>query len=68
MLIDYTLKPQDLELFLAKPDRTIIAKLTDAFEKKQSFKLGSINEITFSLPLVIDYNHELIRNKHVDMV
>ena len=65
--IDYTLKPQDLELFLAKPDRTIIAKLTDAFEKKQNFKLGGLNEITFSLPLVIDYNHELIRNKHVDM-
>jgi len=64
--IDYSLKPQELELFLAKPDRTIIAKLTEAFEKKQSFKLGGLNEITFSLPLVIDVNHELVRNKHVD--
>lgn len=66
--INHDLKPQEVHLFLARPDRTIVAKLTDAFNVRHNFKFGGINELSFSLPLQIaNVDHQTVRNSHVDL-
>lgn len=66
--LDLSLKPQKLELFLARPNMKIIAKLTEAYSKSHTVKLGNINELTFSVPYEIDINHKLKRNPNVDLL
>lgn len=66
--VDFSMSASDLELFLAKPDRTIIAKLSEAYNKKQILKLGQINEITFTLPYEIDIDHTIQRNPNIDLI
>ncbi|MBP1932945.1 phage tail spike protein [Ammoniphilus resinae] len=56
------------ELFLCKPNRAIIAKLTDAFDIRQTVKLGSINELSFSLDYEIEINNQIKRNPSVDLI
>jgi len=66
--IDYNKKPQKPQLFLCKPDRTIIAKLKEAYNIEQKLKLGNINELTFDLPIVVDIHGKLVDNSHIDMI
>lgn len=66
--IDYTLKPQRPQLFLCKPDRTIIAKLNEAYNINTKFKLGNIDELTFDLPIQVDIRSKLVANPHIDMI
>ncbi|MFS1518491.1 phage tail spike protein [Bacillus sp. SCS-151] len=63
-----TEKPRDLELFLETPQEQTIAMLSEAFNKSWSLKLGGINEINFQLPLTVIQNHDLLENKHIDMI
>jgi hypothetical protein len=39
-----------LTLEIAKPNRTIVGRVTDAFNRKSRIKLGQINEIDFVVP------------------
>lgn len=66
--IDYTLKPQRPQLFLCKPNRTIIAKLNEAYNINTKFKLGNIDELTFDLPAQVDIRSKLVTNPHLDMI
>ncbi|MGJ7044638.1 phage tail spike protein [Thermoanaerobacterium thermosulfurigenes] len=66
--IDYTLKPQRPQLFLCKPNRTIIAKLNEAYNINTKFKLGNIDELTFDLPTQVDIRSKLVTNPHLDMI
>lgn len=66
--IDLNKEPQGLRLFLAFPNRKIIAELYEGYEKSQSIKLGALNEITFKLPFELDINHEFVRNPHIDQI
>lgn len=66
--IDLKKKPVKPQIFLAKPNRTIIAKLTEAHDIVFNKRLGSLNELTFSVPYEVDINHEFVRNRHVDML
>jgi phage minor structural protein len=66
--IDLTKKPQRPQLFLAKPDRTIIAKLNEAYNIKLNLKLGNINELSFELPIQVDIHGELKVNPHIDLI
>jgi phage minor structural protein len=66
--IDYNKKPQRPQLFLCKPDRTIIAKLKEAYNINHTLKLGNINELSFSLPIQIDMAGELVDNPHIEMI
>lgn len=66
--IDLNRKPVKPQIFLAKPNRTIIAKLTEAQHIVFNKRLGSLNELSFSVPYEMDVNHEFVRNRHVDLV
>ncbi|MFC8688144.1 phage tail protein [Brevibacillus porteri] len=66
--IDLKKKPVKPQIFLAKPNRTIIAKLNEAHDIVFNKRLGSLNELSFSIPYEIDVNHEFVRNVHVDLV
>jgi len=66
--IDYNKKPQRPQLFLCKPDRTIIAKLKEAYNIEQKLKLGNINELIFNLPISVDIHGKLVNNPHIDMI
>ncbi|NNG66145.1 phage tail spike protein [Caldanaerobacter subterraneus] len=66
--IDYNKKPQKPQLFLAKPNRTIIAKLKEAYNINHKLKLGNINELSFDLPIVVDVHGKLVDNSHIDML
>lgn len=57
-----------INLFLCKPDRTIIAKLNEAYDINLNLKAFQLNELEFKLPLEIDYNMNLERNINIDKV
>jgi hypothetical protein len=60
-------KPK-IELFLCKPDKTIISKLIEAYEINLNIKALQINELNFKIPLKIDKHNELIDNPNISLV
>jgi len=60
--------PSGVDMFLAKPNKSTIAKLKSAYNVNLNMKLGNIFELTFELPLYIDVKHELVKNPVVDMI
>lgn len=56
------------ELFLCKPNQEIVAILSEAFEITHTAKLGSLNELSFTIPLQVERNHELVRNDNIDLL
>ncbi|OPH47572.1 hypothetical protein BC351_10290 [Paenibacillus ferrarius] len=66
--IDPNKKPIKPQLFLSKPDGTIIAKLSEAFNIKHNVKLTSVNELSFDLPYEISVDHKNVWNKHIDVL
>lgn len=64
--IDYNQKPEELEIYLCKPDHTVIQLLP--YLPQQSFKLNELGEITFEIPYEIEKDGKLIRNPHIDMI
>jgi phage minor structural protein len=68
--LDLNKKVQQIDLFLAKPDtnRTIIAKITHAYNKNNKLILSKINELNFTVPYQIDMNHVLIRTPYIDNI
>lgn len=66
--INLSLKPRDLELYLAKPNKTIVGKLSEAYNKILISKLSAINELKFAIPLKIERNHELIDNPNISKI
>jgi hypothetical protein len=66
--INLNLKPREIEIFLAKPDRVTIAKLNESYNKNVSVLMGNINELTFNVPYSLDFNHTLIDNPNVSLV
>jgi hypothetical protein len=66
--IDRTKKPQKIEMFLAKPNRTIIGKINIVQEVSQTIKFGQINSLSFSIPYEITINNMLTRNPIINLV
>src|SRR5690606_13427243 len=66
--IDLNKKPIDLELFLAKPDMTIIGKIKHHYRKRSLRKLGQINELSFDVPYQIDIRHNLVQNPQFEQI
>ncbi|GMX64375.1 hypothetical protein Elgi_36440 [Paenibacillus elgii] len=66
--IDFNKKPIQPKFFLAKPDRTIIAKLSEAYNVNIKERVSTLNELSLDLPYEIDFNHKIIRNKNVDLL
>jgi hypothetical protein len=66
--INKSKKPKKISLFLAKPDMTIIGKITDTNNKKHRIKFNEINELSFTIPYETDVTHKLVRNSLVDLI
>jgi len=50
------------DIWLCKPDRTAIHKIKDCYDVKLNLKFSAINELTFSIPALIERNYELVQN------
>jgi phage minor structural protein len=66
--IDLSLLPHKPKLFLCKPNRQIISKLKNSFNTSLNLRLGSLSELTLSIPSQIEKNHLLIKNPDLDRV
>lgn len=66
--IDLNLKPQEVSMFLCKPNRTIIHPLKDVYNATFSLKMGKVNELNFVIPSMIERNHELIDNPLIEKI
>ncbi|MEH7116049.1 phage tail spike protein [Neobacillus vireti] len=66
--IDYTKKPQQISMFLAKPNRTIIGKIAVAQGITQTIRFGQVNDLSFSIPYDIVRDGQLVRNHIADLV
>ena len=65
-VIDKNKKPIEPQLFLALPNKTIIAKLSEAFNKTYKPFINNLSELSFDMPYKIDINHELIDNPNIE--
>lgn len=66
--IDKYLKPKKLTVRLAKPDGTIIADLNESYNRKYNPKMGSLDELSFSLPYKVEKRMKIVDNPHIDML
>ncbi|MDG0874540.1 phage tail protein [Paenibacillus thiaminolyticus] len=66
--IDYLKKPYRPQLFLAKPNGSVISKISEAYDISQNISLSSVNELTFKIPLYLDVNHRLVPNKNIGLL
>jgi len=66
--IDLTKTPIEPKLFLCKPNKQSIAILSEAYNIKHLTKFSSVNELSFSIPINIELNHQLQRNPNIDKI
>jgi phage minor structural protein len=66
--IDYNKRPQKARLHLAKPNKQIISHISEKFKDSLDLKLGTINELSFSIPYKVEENGEMVENKHIDLI
>lgn len=66
--IDLNLKPNKASLSLCKPNRDVIHSLKDVYKLQYSIKLGKVNELNFTIPTMIERNHEFIENPLVKKI
>ncbi len=66
--IDYHLKPQNISIFIAKPNREIISKIAEAYEINRKISLNELYSLSFKIPFGISENNAPIRNKNVDVL
>lgn len=55
-------------IYLCRPDKQRIRKLKDIYNVKLHLKLGTINELSFTIPPFVDRNHELIKNPLISKI
>ena len=55
-------------LYLSKPDRTTIARLSEARQETEIFNGGQLNELSFVLPLKYQTLEENKKNLHAEMI
>jgi hypothetical protein len=67
--VDLNVKPSQMSIQLAKPNRTIVGKIKH-YNKTPILKLslGRLNEISFTIPYKIEKNHELVDNPIVSLI
>lgn len=58
--LDYV--PKDFKLSLCMPNKQVIANLSDAYNVRYNKKISVVNELSFTIPTVIENNQELIDN------
>jgi phage minor structural protein len=66
--IDINLRLINPQIFIAKPNREIIAKVSEAYGVNRSISLESLFTVSFKIPFYIEQNSELVRNRNVDII
>jgi len=66
--IDFTKTVVKPEIYLCMPNRTIVAKLSEAYNITSNYKLASINEISFEITSEIEIHHVLQSNPNFDKI
>lgn len=66
--INKNLVPIKYEITLHKPDRTLIAYLSEALEITYETNFGGIDELNFKLPYYIDKDQTKIKNPNWDLI
>ncbi|OMD71225.1 phage tail spike protein [Paenibacillus odorifer] len=66
--IDYFKKPYKPNYFLAKPNKEIISKLSEAYGDNLKTPVNETNELSLNIPYFIDDNHVLLKNKNIDLI
>ncbi|WP_217647534.1 phage tail spike protein [Paenibacillus sophorae] len=66
--IDFSKKPYTPSYFLARPDKEIISKLSEAYNDNLKIPVNETSKLSLSIPYLIDINHVLMRNKNIDLV
>lgn len=67
-VINSSLKPEKIKLYLAKPNREIIASLKEAKIPNFNLELSQISEIKFEIPYEIQIKDKKDRNPNVDKI
>lgn len=66
--IDLSKKPLKPNLFLCKPDKKTIKKLSEAYDISYLTQLGTVNEITFRIPTIIEKDNVAISNPNIQNI
>lgn len=66
--LDIHVKPQKIKLYISNPQQKKIGALNEAYQIKQTLKLGNINTLEFSIPYQIEKDHELIDNPNINKI
>lgn len=66
--IDYNLKLPKKSIFLCKPNRTIIAKISEAYDIQYYTKLGTVNELSFKIPTIIVKDNVPMDNPNIERI
>ena len=66
--IDLTKKPVKPKLYLCKPNKQSIAILSEAYNIKHNTKFSSVNELSFTIPVNLELDHQFQKNPHIDMI
>ncbi|TQR46753.1 hypothetical protein C7Y44_03610 [Paenibacillus popilliae] len=66
--IDWQRKPDKPQYFIAKPNREIIAKLSEAYDDHIRRKLNDVDELELSVPYKLDVNHLWIDNRNIELL
>lgn len=66
--IDPHKKPIKPQLFISKPNREIIGKLSEAYNVNHTIKLVELNEIEFDIPYEVQVNNVIIDNNNLTKI
>ena len=66
--IDYNKDLPKVDLFLCKPDKTTISKITEAHDITYNTKINTVNQLSFKIPTKIEKDRALIHNPHIDAI
>ncbi|TVY09986.1 phage tail spike protein [Paenibacillus cremeus] len=66
--IDLSQKVRNLDIFLARPDMTIVGILKEAYNKDLHLQLNSIHELKFEMPVYLEIDHQLQLNPNAQTI
>lgn len=66
--VDYNLKPVDARIFLCRPDKKTIARISEAYDINYSTKVSVLNELSFKIPTVLMEDGVPVDNTNIDKI
>lgn len=66
--IDSSKRKKDYRIYLSKPNKEIVANLSESYEGQYNIKLGAVNEIEFKIPYYITEIDGSKDNKNIELI